>query len=139
MLKISMPVTKEYDQGPVIQIYTVLWHFTMSLLQGSSETSLFIDLSNHVSWVRNFGNTKAVKVIFCSKCSKLILDFKNAAKIFKKLFSFSDNYIWIGIVKLSLLRTGYFSSAANVLIRRPKIWHVKIKYFFEHNFVASDQ
>ena len=57
----------------------------------------------------------------------------------RKIFSFWDNCIWIGIVKLSLLRTGYFSSAANVLTSSPKTWHVKKQLFFEHNFVASDE
>ena len=60
-------------------------------------------------------------------------------KIQKKRFFFSDNCIWIGIVKLSLLRATYFSSAVNVLTRCPKIWHVYQTDFFEHNFVASDQ
>ena len=32
-------------------------------------------------------------------------------------------------MKLSLLRTGYISSAANVLTSSPKIWHVKKRYF----------
>ena len=57
--------------------------------------------------------------------------FKNAAKNWEIDFSFLDNYIWIGIVKLSLLRTGYFSSAANVLTSSPKIWHVNKRDFFQ--------
>ena len=35
--------------------------------------------------------------------------FKNGAKNWEKFFCFGDNCIWIGIAKLSLLRTGYFS------------------------------
>ena len=76
---------------------------------------------------------------FVSKCLKFNVDFKNAAKNWEKVFCFWDNCIWIGIVKLSLLRTGYFSSAANVLTSSPKTWHVKKQLFFEHNFVASDE
>ena len=45
-------------------------------------------------------------------------------KIEEKKFCFWDNCIWIGIVKLSHLRTWYFSSAANVLTSSPKIFHV---------------
>ena len=76
---------------------------------------------------------------FDSKCSKFNIDFKNAAKNWEKFFCFPDNCIWIGVVKLSLLRTGYFSSVGNVLTSSPKIWHVDKKDFFEQNFVVSDQ
>ena len=60
--------------------------FTMLLLEGFSETGLFRHLSNHVFRVRNFGNTKAVRVNFFPKCSKLNLDFKNEAKNLEKSF-----------------------------------------------------
>ena len=114
--------------------------FTMFLVEGSSETWLFRHLSNHVFGVRNFGNTKAARVIFFfSKCSKFSLDFKNAAKNWEKLFSFRDNCIWIGIVKLSLLRTGYFSLTANVLTSSPKILHVNKRHFFTLNWFGSGQ
>ena len=53
--------------------------------------------------------------------STVVLDVKNSAKNWEKAFCFWDNCIWIGIVKLSLLRRGCFSSAANVLTRSPKI------------------
>ena len=111
----------------------------MLLVEGSSETGLFRHLSNLVFGVDNFENTKTKGVIFFSKCLKFKLDFKNAAKNWEKVFCFWDNCIWIGIVKLSLLRTGYFSSAANVLRSSPKIWHVNKRDFFELNFLASHQ
>ena len=76
---------------------------------------------------------------FFSKYSKFDLNSRNAGKIWEKVFCFWDNCIWIGIVKLSLLRTGYFSSAANVLTSSPKICHVNQRNFFEQNFPASDQ
>ena len=76
---------------------------------------------------------------FYSKCSKFNKDFENAAKSCEKIFFFSDKCIWIGILKLPLLRTGYFLSAANMLTSSPQIWHVNKRGFFEHNFVASDQ
>ena len=47
--------------------------------------------------------------------------------------------MWICIVRLSLLRTGYISLAANVLTRGPKIWYVNKRDFFEHNFVSNGQ
>ena len=76
---------------------------------------------------------------FFSNCSKLNLDFENAAKNCEKKIFFSEIIIWIVIVKLSLLSTGYFSSAANVLTSSPKIWHVSQRDFFEHNFLDSDE
>ena len=60
-------------------------------------------------------------------------------KNWEKVFGFWDNWMWIFIVKLSLLRTGYFSSTANVLRSSPKIWNVDKRDFFEHNSFANDQ
>ena len=54
----------------------------------------------------------------------------------KKFFSFWDNWIWIGIVKLSLLTTGYLSSAANLLTRRPNIRHINKRDFLQLNCLA---
>ena len=76
---------------------------------------------------------------FDSKCLKFNVDFKNAAKNWEKVFCFSDNYIWTDIVKLSLLRTGYFSSVANVLTSSPKNMHVNQRDFFQLNWLGSDQ
>ena len=95
--------------------------FTMLLVIGSSETGLLTDLSNHVFGVRNYGNTKALRDIFFFKCLKSNLHFKNAAKNWVQVFCFSDNFIWIGIITLSLLRIGYLSSAANGLTSSTKI------------------
>ena len=76
---------------------------------------------------------------FLSKCLKFNLYFKNAGKSWEKVFCFWYNCIWIGIVKLSLLRTGYFSSTANVLTSSPKIWDIKKRDFFQLYFLVSDQ
>ena len=106
--------------------------FTMLLVKGSSKTGLFRHLPDHVFAVRNFGNTKFMRVIFFfSKYLKYNLHFKNAVKNWEKVFFFWDNFIWIGVIKLSLLRKGYFSLAANVLTSTPKIWHVNKGDFFQ--------
>ena len=76
---------------------------------------------------------------FVWKWSKFNLGFKNAAKSWEKFFCFWDNCIWIGVVRLSLLRTGYLLSAANVLRSSPKIWHLNKRDFFEQIFLVSDQ
>ena len=73
------------------------------------------------------------------KCSKFKLDFKKEAKSPENGFCFWDNCIWIGIAKLSLLRTGYFSSSANELTISPKILHVNKRDFFEFSWLGSDQ
>ena len=46
---------------------------------------------------------------------------KMQQKLATKFFCFWENCVWIGIVKLSLLSTGYFSSTPNVLRSTPKI------------------
>ena len=112
--------------------------FTKLVLRGSSEMGLFRHLPNHVFRVRNIGNTKAVRIIFFfSKCSEFYLDFKTEATNSENLFCFWDNCNWIGIVKLSPLGTGYFSSAANVLKSSPKILHVNKRELLRQNFLGS--
>ena len=113
--------------------------FTMLLVKGFSQTGLFRHLSHYVFRVRNFKITKAMRAFILSKCLKFHLDFKNEAKISVNIFSFWDNCIWIVIVKLSLLRRGYFSLAANVLTSSPKIWHVNNRDFLQLKWICSDQ
>ena len=115
-----------------------LGRFTMLLVEGSSKTELFRHLSNHVFEVINFGNTKAMWVIFFSKTFKLSDRFRKWSQKVIKNFCFWDNWIWIAIVTLSLLRTGYFSPVAIRLSSSPKILHVNKTDFFRHNFLGSD-
>ena len=74
-----------------------------------------------------------------SKCWRFHPRFQKYSKKLRKIFCFWDNSIWIGIAKLSLLRTGYFSSAANLLTRSPRIWSVKNRDFFQFKWLGSDQ
>ena len=113
--------------------------FTILFPEESSETRLFRHLSNLVFGVRVFGNTKATRVIFFFKTLKVSFALQKRSKKLRKSFCFWDNYISIDIVKLSLLRTGYFSSVANVLTSTPKNWHVNTKDFFQLNFLGSDR
>ena len=76
---------------------------------------------------------------FVLKYSKFILDFKNEAKNWKRVFCFWGNWIWTGIVKLFVLRTGYFLSAVNVLTSSTKILHVNKRDFFQLNWLGSHQ
>ena len=113
--------------------------FTMLLVEGSSEKGLFRHLSNHVFRVCNFGNEKAVCVIFFSKIFKTYIRFQKCSKKCWKVYCFLDNCISIGTIKLCLLRTGYFSSAHNKLTSSPKIWQVNKTDFFQLNWLGSDQ
>ena len=61
------------------------------------------------------------------------------AKIQKKFFCLPGNIIWIGIVKLSLLRKGFFSSAVSVLTSSSKIWHLNERDFFRLNWLGRVQ
>ena len=58
--------------------------FTMLLVEGSCETGLFRHLSNHVFGVRNFGNTKAIRVVFCPKMFKIESRFQKSTQKLKK-------------------------------------------------------
>ena len=57
----------------------------------------------------------------------------------EKTFSFSDNSISSGSVKLSLLRREYLSSAANLLKKSLKILHIPQRDFFHLNCLLTDQ
>ena len=109
--------------------------FTMLLVEASSETELFRHLSDYLSEIPNFENKKLSGSSFFSKFIK----FQKCGKISEKRYFFWDNCIWIGFIKLSLLRRGYFSSAANVLKGSPKIFHVNKRDFFQLNWLGNGQ
>ena len=113
--------------------------FPMLLLEGSSQTRIFRHLSNYVFRARNFGKTRAFRVIFSSKMFEIESRFQKWSRKLRKLFCFWDNCIWIGIPKLSLLRTGHFSSVAYVLTSSTKISHVNNRDFFQLHLLGSDQ
>ena len=111
----------------------------MLLFEASSETGRFRHLPAYVFGVCNFKNAKSMRVIFFEKCLKLNLDFQNPAKNWEKVLCFWDNCIRTGIVKLFLLRTRFFSSAANAFTRSPKILLVNKRDFFQVNWLGSNQ
>ena len=75
---------------------------------------------------------------FFWKCSKFNVDYRNAEKNWEKVFCFWDNSIWIGCVKLSLLRGEYLSSAVNVLTNSLNILNSGNIDLFQLNYVDSD-
>ena len=60
-------------------------------------------------------------------------------EIGEKFFCFWDNCIWIGCVKLFLLRREYLSSAVNVVRNSLNILHISKRDFFQVKFLLSDQ
>ena len=89
----------------------------------------------------NFGKTSTMRVIFSFENAQNFMQIsKMRRKIQKKsFFSFWENSIWIGCVKLSLLRCEYLSSAVNVLTNSFKIFHRTNLDFFQLNYFQSDQ
>ena len=76
---------------------------------------------------------------FFSKYSNFYLNFKNWVRNSEKVFCSCDNCIWISNVKFSILRTGYFSSAANVLTSSAKNLHVNKRDFSQLHWLGSDK
>ena len=114
--------------------------FTILLVEAFSETGLFRHLSDSVCRVRNFENRKSMRVIFFFKTFKIQTRIENCKK--KKtenFFCLSDNCVWIGIVKVSLWGTRYFSLAFNMLRRSPNILHVNKRDFFQLKFLHRDR
>ena len=62
----------------------------MLLVEGSSETGLFRHLSNHIFSVRNWGNTKAMRVILFFKTWKISRRYRKLQQNFEKNFSVSE-------------------------------------------------
>ena len=113
--------------------------FTILFLEATFETGLFdIYLTTFseslISKIQNLWGSS-----FYSKCLHFNLDVKNAANYKEKVFCFWYNCIWIGIVKFSLFRIEYFSSAANMLTSSPKVFHINKRYFLQLNWLGSDQ
>ena len=136
---LSLAAINEFDKGSLTQNSKLLGHVYHVGCWRVPRKGTFRHLSDYVFGVRNFETTKSMRVVFFLKYLKLQLDLKNAAKNSENVFCWLNNCMRIGIVKLSLLRTGYFSSAANVLTSSPKISHVNQRDFFQINWLGSDK
>ena len=121
------------------RFHQCLGTLTILFVEASSKTRLSRHLSHYVFGIRNFENTKAMRIIFFSGTFKISATFQKCSKSRAKIVCFSDNCIWIVIVKLSLLRTGYFSSAANALKSSLKIWHVYKRDVSQLNRLGCNQ
>ena len=115
-------------KGAVIQISKCFGPFTMLLFEGSCETWLFRNLSNHV-----FRNASAQKRISYEgrlflKMFKIESKFPKCWKNMRKNFCFWYNCFWICCYKLCLLRREYLTLTVNSLIlKTDQLWG---SYFF---------
>ena len=57
----------------------------------------------------------------------------------QKVFSFWDNSMWMGCIKLSLLGTEHLSTALIVLTKRLKLSHITKRDFLELNWIPVEQ
>ena len=113
---------------------------TMLLFTVSSEMGLFTHWSNYIFQSPQF--RKCVNNgahLFLKKCSKFNLYFKKTVKNSEKIHCFWDNCIWIGCLKLSLLRREYLSSTANVLRNNLNILYINTRDFLKLNYLHSAQ
>ena len=134
-----LTVINKYGKGSVLDIGTVfgavfhvacgrvLWNVTFqTFIQSPFSESVIWEI--HWLWGSSF----------FWKCSKFNVDYRNAEKNWEKVFCFWDNSIWIGCVKLSVLRGEYLSSAVNVLTNSLNILNSGNIDLFQLNYVDSD-
>ena len=113
--------------------------FAMLPVEGSSQTTLFRDLSNPLFGVLNFGNSEAMRVTLFRKCWKFDVDLKNAHKNSEKVFCFCDKCISIVPIESFLLRREYLSSIVNDFTKSLKNLHLTKSVFFKLSYFQSDQ
>ena len=107
--------------------------------EGSSEANLFKHLSNHVFPKRYYPKyISYVDYVFLENVQNLS-NSQKWKKHCKKGFCFSDNSMWIGSVKLSLLRREHLSLEVNVFTNSIKIFDIPKRVFFQVNCLLSDQ
>ena len=101
----------------------------MLTVEESSETEVFRHLSNHIFRSPYFGKYRSYERHLLWKMFKIWCGFQKWSRKFRNIFSFLDNFIWIGCVKFSLLPREYLSSAVNVLTQSHKISGVTKRNF----------
>ena len=78
---IDLAVINESHKGAVMQISALcLGTLIILFVETSSVTGIFRHLSDYVSGVRNFKNTKSMSVTFFFKTFKISARFENAAR-----------------------------------------------------------
>ena len=138
---IAITVTNKYGKVAAMQISTMfrrVYHVAFRKIPWKWDF-LGIDLTRFFG-VRNFGNTSGMRLNFFFRiCSKFNLHFRNAEKDWEKVFCFRHTFIWIGCVKLSLLKREYLPSTPSVLINSLEILHITNGDFSQIYCIHSDQ
>ena len=122
------------------EIWQKCCHAEFTSVWDSSTCWLFRHLSNHV--FRNLYFPTYISYeghLFFSKCLKIDIDFGNGGKISQKIIHLSDNCIWIGCGKVSLLGREYLSWAVNVLTKLSRISHITKRDIFQVSLDNSDE
>ena len=70
---------------------------------------------------------------------KLIVDFQNAGKNPENVFSFWDNCMWMGCIKLSVFGREHVCTALIVLTNSLQLLHITKRDFLELNCLPVDQ
>ena len=106
---------------------------------GCTEISLFRHSQKHVYRSLQFWKDVRYKThVFFFKSLKLNADFRSAVKNLEKIFSFSDNFIWIGCRKFSVLPVKYISSGNHVFRNDLKISDIIKEDFLQLRRSQSD-
>ena len=103
--------------------------FTLSYVDGSSQTGPFRLLSKHVFRCRQFRKYISYERHLFLKMFEIQCRFEKCIKNWEKIFCFWDKWIWIVSIQLSLLIREYLSSVVNVLKKRLKNFQVSKSNF----------
>ena len=137
---IAFTVINKYENGCIVKISTVFGLIYHIACQRAPLKRDFLNIYFTTFFgVGNIGNTSAMRVFFVCKCSKFNVDFKSGENNWDQLFSFSDNCIWIGCVRLSRLRREYLPWVVNVLTNWLKTLHITKRDFSQLNCLDSNQ
>ena len=136
----SFTLINKNGKGAVIQTETVLQPiYHVACQKGPLKQDVLENYLTTYFGVCNFENTSAMNVIFFRKCSKFNANFKSAQKSWENVCCFWYKCIWVGWVKLCLLRREYLSSAVNLWTNSLKILLIPKRDFFQLNYLHSDQ
>ena len=116
-----------------------LRQFNMLLVKMASETSIFRRLPNHVFRSPYFPNYITYEgVIFFFKMFKIWSRFQKCTTKLRKILFLLYEWIWIGCLKLSLLKSVFLPSAVSVSTNSPNILHITKKDLFQLNLIHID-
>ena len=135
-----LPVEQEICRmGSHSHLKRVETHLPCSFAKGNRKqdfyTYIYPRFSQAVAWEIN----KLWASSFFWKYSKLNLDFENKVKNREKVFSFWDNCMWMGCIKLSLLWRERLSTALVLLTNSLKLFHISKRDFLPLNCLPVEQ